>query len=130
MNQDPLAEIRSLAAGIRFLAAALVLILGYINLCTALLIGTFRQIFQDMLGDRALPLLTAMIVQGKTPLLILSIAMPLLALVILWRVSNHRRALLVGSVVAVLCFVQICLTLTGLYLPLMTGPSHVLSGSE
>lgn len=130
MNPVILGEIRLLAAGVRILAAALVLILGFCNLCTAFLIGIFRPIFQDMFGGRNLPLFTALIVQGKIPLLILTIAMPVLTLVILWRVSNHKTALCVASVVAVLCLVQICLTLTGLSLPLMTGPSHVLSGSE
>jgi len=127
MNTDPTLEIRSLASGIRSVALIFVLIISYFNVRLAFQINYFRSIFDDMLGDQSRPALTAFVTQNNTLFVLLSLLLPIAAVVIVLVVRNHKAALFSLSGLMVLTFIQMHLMWTALFAPLMTvinGMSH------
>ena len=112
-------EIRSLASGIRAVALIFTLIVGYFNIRLAFLISHFQGIFSDMLGDKPLPGLTQLVVQGRPIFLTLALLIPILAVVAVVLIRNHKMALYSLGGLMLAAFLQLHLTWTGLFAPLM-----------
>ncbi len=120
MTPDVSSEFRSLASGVRAVALVFTLILSYFNVRLALQVDTFESIFVDMLGDKPLPGITDLVLHGRPVLIILSIVIPVSAVVIVARVRNHKAALYALAGLMIATFIQTHLTWTGLFAPLMS----------
>ena len=117
MNAE--SEIRAIASGVRAVAAVFALIVSYLNLRVAFQIGHFQNIFSDMLGDRPLPLLTQAVIQGRALLILLALLIPIGAVVSAAVLRNHKAALYTLAGLMLAAFVQMHLTWSALYAPLM-----------
>jgi hypothetical protein len=120
MNSDIASDFRSLASGVRAIALVFTLILSYFNVRLAFQINLFGVIFSDMLGGKPLPVITDMVLQGRTILIILSLLVPICAVVVVFRLRNDKIALYCLSGLMIAAFIQIHLTWTGLFAPLMS----------
>jgi hypothetical protein len=113
-------EIRSLASGIRAVALVFTLIVGYFNIRLAFLIRHFQGIFSDMLGDKPLPGLTQLIVQGRPIFLLLALLIPILAVAAVVLIRHQKIALYSLGALMLVAFLQLHLTWTGLFAPLIS----------
>ena len=117
MNTDSTPEIRSLASGIRAVAMVFVLILSYFNARLAFQINYFGFIFNDMLGGKPLPSMTTFVIQNNTIFVLLSLLVPIAAIVIVLAVRNHRNALFSLSALMVIAFFQMHVVWSALFAP-------------
>jgi hypothetical protein len=120
MNSDITSDLRSLASGVRAVALVFTLVLSYFNARLAFQINNFDTIFSHMLGGKPLPAVTDMVLRGRTILVLLSLLTPVFAVVIVARLRNHKLALYSLSGLMIAAFIQIHLTWTGLFAPLMS----------
>jgi hypothetical protein len=126
MSEDVAKDIRSLAIGVRAVVGGFTIMLSIFNIRAALLIRYFQQVFQDALPGKPLSSLTLFIIWARTPLIALAIMLPVVALIILFTVRNHKTALIVTTITMVAVFVQMNLTVSNLMAPmtdLFTGMS-------
>ena len=84
-NPDPgPSEFLRVARALRFALVALVLGVSYPNIRCALAIPAFQRIYTDMLGNKPLPADTAFAIHFHAVLVLLSFAIPLLAVISLF----------------------------------------------
>lgn len=124
---DSRSEVRSLACGIRVVVGVFTLVLCYIHFGLIFSISHFEALFKDMLGDKALPLLTAFVIKLQNPLLLFSLILPVLTVVVLWKVPSHKQAMILCSVIMGICLILIQVIGLALCVPLSSGLS-VLTG--
>jgi hypothetical protein len=120
MNSEENLELRRLASGIRAVSLIFTLVLSYFNFRLAFQIDHYRIIFSDMLGGKPLPGLTEFVIQAKPFLILSSLALPLVALVVIYRIRNHQHALYTLAGIMGALFIQIHITWTGLFTPLLS----------
>ena len=117
MNADSNPEIRSLASGIRSVAMVFVLILSYFSARLAFQINYFGFIFTDMLGGKPLPNMTTFVIQNNIIFVLLSLLVPVAAIVIVLAVRNHRNALFSLSALMIIAFLQMHVVWSALFAP-------------
>lgn len=120
MDSDSSQSINSLASGVRSVALVFILILSYFNIRLAFQIGNFHAIFEDMLGGKPLPAITELVIQSRLICILLALAIPVAAIAVVALVRSHKAALYFLSGLMVVIFIQIHLTWSGLFAPLMT----------
>ena len=128
MNEDVAKDVRSLAIGVRAVVGGFTIMLSIFSIRAAFLIRYFQEVFQDALPGKPLPPFTLFIIWARTPLIILSIVLPILALLILFTVRSHKTALILVTIIMVTVFMQMNLTVSNLMAPmtdLFTGMSDV-----
>ena len=111
-------EVASLSRALRFTLCALVLGISCFNILSALAIGKFAAIFNDMLAGKPLPPLTEMILTLWPGLVVLSLLIPITAIALLF----VRRLVLpvylsVGLAIVAIC--QLFLTHIAMLFPLL-----------
>ncbi|MEP6669659.1 MAG: hypothetical protein ABJF10_10930 [Chthoniobacter sp.] len=111
-------DILQLARAIRFALVSIVLGLSYFSLRVTLTIEGFEQIFRDMLGGRALPWLTVLILRGRLLFLGVSILVPTLAIGSLFNSQVVRSFYLIGGL-GLLTVLQFVVLYHGLTAPLL-----------
>lgn len=129
MSFDSPKEIRSLALGVRAVALAFTLILSYFNIRLALNISGFQAVFSDMLGGKPLPLLTELVIRAKPFWIGSSILFAVAAIIAILLIRNHKWALFAVTGIMAAIFLQIVLTWTGLFAPLMSIVTGLSSGN-
>ena len=129
MSSEPSQQIRSLALGVRAVALIFTLILSYFNVRLAFHISGFQTIFSDMLGSKPLPLITDLVIRAKPIWICSSIIFALAAIAAILLVRNHKHALFAIAGIMAAIFLQIVLTWTGLFAPLMSIISSMSSGN-
>jgi len=116
---DAPSEFRSLAFGIRFLAASLTVALGVFNIGVCSYLPTFNQIFKTALPGQILPPLTTFIIGFRFEWMIVAVLLPIIAVISAAVVRGLRAALISVSLVAVAISVQDTLTWTNLIPPMI-----------
>jgi len=119
MYEDLASEVRSLALGVRAVVGGFTLMLSMISIHAAFVIRDFQKLYAEALPGEAMPPSTLFILWARTPLIILSIILPLLALVILVSVRSHKTALFLVAIIMVAVLVQMNLTCSYLMEPLI-----------
>jgi hypothetical protein len=124
-NESTSSELRASSRALRFALVALVLGLSYPNIRLALALPNFQQIYTDMLGNKPLPAATTFIIHARTVLLLLSFAVPLLALLSLALRSLSKSTYLAGFLILAI-FIQLFSTWHAVALPLF----DIIQGME
>jgi hypothetical protein len=116
---DPGASARLMAVtrAIRFALVAILLGLCYLNIRSALSIHAFERIFVDMLGGKALPALTLLVIQLATPITLFSLAMPFCAIATLF-MRDLVKPFYVLGMLALIAFAEIAVLYLALFAPL------------
>lgn len=117
-SQPDAIDVQQLARSIRFALVFIVLGLSYFSLRSSLSIGSFTQIFADMLGGRPLPALTQFVLSARPLFVVVSFLVPIVAIAMLF-----LRGLVTSFyVIGILGFVTIAQFITlyhGLSAPLI-----------
>jgi hypothetical protein len=107
---DPEADaensLRALARAVSFGFAAVVVGLSYPNIHCALRIGAVRQVFDDMLGGKPLPLITSFAFQAQPFLLAISVLVPVIAVVAVC-ICRTPRSLYIFGCLILLQFIEL-----------------------
>lgn len=119
MINDPATEVHSLAKGVRAVALAIVLILSCFNIRVALAIDSMRRIYADMYAGQPLPYLTEFIIHGRVILIILAILIPVIAILAVIRMRDHKYALYTIAGLILWTVLQLSATWMPLFLPLL-----------
>jgi len=118
MTDDLAQEVRSLALGVRAMAAGFTIMLSFFNIWAAFLIQFFQRLFEDALPGKPLPFFVSFLIEYRIPLIIFSILMPIAGVVILALMRNHKMALILNTVIIVVIFGQMTLTVCSLLAPM------------
>jgi hypothetical protein len=96
----------SVARAVRFVTALLVLGMSIPNINGALGISTMRIVAEEMLGNDHLPWFTPLVLQSHSIFVAISIAIPVLALILLF-IKSVIRAIYALGVVLFILFLQL-----------------------
>jgi hypothetical protein len=113
------AELHSLAAGVRFFAGALTVAGGLLDVNVCLQVSKYKLIISEYLPSDALPFPTDLIFRFDYAWLTASILLPLVSLLIIFFVRNHRMTLTLVSLLIAGSFLQAYLTSASLFVPFL-----------
>ena len=107
-------EIHRTLKSVRFAGVIFLLIISYFAVRLSLSFGSFRQIFDDMLEGKALPLATQIAFRGEPFIIGLCLSIPIAGLATLF-LSNLRKSFLLlawGALAALVLIILLCEALT------------------
>jgi hypothetical protein len=127
VTNEPTSQIH-LARAVRFGFTAIVVGMSYPNIRLATHIPFFEQIFRDMVGNKSLPLITALTIRFQMALIVSSVAIALAAIIVPFFTASSRSIYVAGFLIlAVLA--QLFFTWHAMMNPLFTIISAIQSGS-
>jgi hypothetical protein len=124
-------NVSELVSGMKWLLEALLLLASIPNFFVTLNIPRYRQIFQDALPGKPLPLLTEILINHSTFFLLLTLAFPIAGVVIISRGKRARNWLVAGTLLIIAVGAQLALTQFAMFAPmtdLFTGISDQTGG--
>lgn len=110
-------QVDALSRAVRFVVCAVVLGVSCFNILSALSIGKFAAIFNDMLAGHPLPTLTAMVLTLRSSLLVLSLLIPIAAVALVF-VRRLTLPIYCSAALAFVAVVQLFVTNLAMFLPL------------
>ncbi len=116
---DVNAELRSLATGVRFFAGALTVASGLLDINVCAQVSKYKLIFEDALPGQILPFPTDLIIRFNFVWLAVSILLPLVSLLIIFFVRNHRTTLILASLLIAGSVLQANITSASLFSPFL-----------
>ena len=120
-DQDPrlsALELRRALQAARFAAVMFLLVLSYFALRLSLSMGSFKQIFADMLEGKALPLVSYLVLRAQPLLIALCVSIPIAAIsTLFW--TNLRNSFLLLGWAALVSLILVVLLCEGLTAPLI-----------
>jgi hypothetical protein len=116
-------EFTAVARAIRFALVCILVAFSLLNIRSALSINKFGTIFRDMLGNKPLPELTTFVVSSPTLFALLSFAVPICAVAMLFS-PRFVRSFYVLGVLAVVIIAELLV----LYHALMAPMGQIMSG--
>src|SRR5438094_66849 len=117
LSLDSSSQVPSLARAVRFGFAAIVVGMSYPNIQLVLRLHTFEQVFRDMLGDKPLPVATALVLHAQPFLLGSSFVIPLVAVAVIF-VRRLAASIYICGVMILLVFFQLFFTWQAVTAPL------------
>ncbi|HEX7863253.1 MAG TPA: hypothetical protein VF773_23190 [Verrucomicrobiae bacterium] len=131
MNQDPIGasqpaydppfsprEVQGALKAARFAGVMFLLVLSYFALRLSLSMGSFKQIFADMLEGKALPLVSYLVLRAQPLLIALCVSIPIAAIsTLFW--TNLRNSFLLLGWAALVSLILVVLLCEGLTAPLI-----------
>lgn len=102
-------ELLNIARALRYSWIALVLGISYLNVRLSFSISWFQSIYHDMLGNKPLPPETAFVIQARYFLIVLSFALPLLAM---YSLLLRRTSISINIIGIVVLFVVVQVVFT------------------
>jgi hypothetical protein len=118
MTPLPRSEVDSLAFGVRTFAAAVTVALGLFDIVGSYNVFLFRTVFMDALPGLPLPFPTNLIIRFCVACLLISVTLPIAAVLVAFLVRSHRKALLGISFLIVLIGFQTGVTWVNLLAPM------------
>ena len=119
-------NVGELVSGMKWLLEALLLLASIPNFFVTLSIPRYRQIFQDALPGKPLPLMTEILINHPTFFLLLTLALPIAGVVIISRGKRARNWVAAGTLLILAVGAQLALTQFAMFAPmtdLFTGMS-------
>ena len=119
-------SVDELVSGMKWLLEALLLLASIPNFFVALSIPHYRQIFQDALPGKPLPLMTEILINHPIFFLLLTLALPIAGVVIISRGKRVRNWAIAGTLLIRAVGAQLALTQFAMFAPmtdLFTGMS-------
>lgn len=117
---DPLIALRQLDRACRAGFLLITLFFAYFSIRLSFSIHAFEMIFSDMLGGRPLPWITEFIVAVQPVFVLLSLGLPLCAVMLALKVRRPDKAILGISLCSLILFLMSILMWTGLIRPLFS----------
>jgi hypothetical protein len=116
---DANAELRSLATGVRFLAGALTVASGLLDVNVCAQISKYKLIFEQALPGQILPFPTNLIIRFNFVWTAVSILLPLVSLLVAFFVRSHRTTLIWASLLIAGSVLQANMTSASLFAPFL-----------
>ena len=119
---------KQLAQSVSGLLLLACLILGLWNIYQALAIPKFGEIFEQMLGGKALPAVSTAVLNLQMPLTVLALALPMAAIAAFFTLGRRPSGLWPMLLIFLVIGVQLLITRNALWQPLVSIVSDMSSG--
>ncbi len=122
MNIDPASEIRAVVLALRVIILAITLVLAGFNALLAFSIEAFHRVMIEAMPGKLFSDLTVFVIQAQSAWMVVSVVLPVGAILVAFFAPEDRRALLALAMLMVVIFIQAIFTLIAMFYGLFPGP--------